>query len=316
MVDRSVMVLDEAHGKDWSMYQADCVDFARQMPSSSVDYSVYSPPFASLYIYSDSVCDLGNCANDAEFMEQYRFLVREMHRVLRPGRVCSVHCKDLVNYKGRDGMAGLRDFPGAIIRLHIENGFAYHSRVTIWKDPVIEMQRTKAHGLLYKQLRADSTFSRQGMAEYVLTFRKWAKDDEEVDPVTHTRDDFTLDQWQQWASPVWTDIRQTNVLNVRQARQQGDEKHICPLQLDLIERCVVLWSNPGETVFSPFAGIGSEGVVSLKLGRKFLGTELKTSYFADACGYLRASQQTSSDLFAGEAAPSCTPEPAPNWRTR
>ena len=302
MVERSVMVQQEAHGKDWTLYQADCVDFARQMPSASVDYSVYSPPFASLYIYSDSVCDLGNCADDAEFMEQYRYLVREMHRVLRPGRVVSVHCKDLVNYKGRDGMAGLRDFPGEIIKLHVDEGFAYHSRVTIWKDPVIEMQRTKAHGLLYKQLRADATFSRQGLAEYVLTFRKWAKEGEDVGPVTHTRDDFPLDQWQQWASPVWTDIRQTNVLNVKQARSGNDEKHICPLQLDLIERCIVLWSNPGETVFSPFAGIGSEGVCALKLGRKFLGTELKESYWRDACGYLRASQQTSADLFIEDAA--------------
>ena len=297
MVDRSVMVQQERSGTDWALYQADCVDFARQLPDSSIDYSVYSPPFASLYIYSDSVCDLGNCADDAEFMEQYRFLISEMHRILRPGRVVSVHCKDLVNYKGRDGMAGLRDFPGDIIRLHTEAGFAYHSRVTIWKDPVIEMQRTKAHGLLYKQLRADSTFSRQGLAEYVLTFRKWAKEDEAVAPVTHTRDDFELDQWQQWASPVWTDIRQTNVLNVKQARMAGDEKHICPLQLDLIERCIVLWSNPGETVFSPFAGIGSEGVVSLKLGRKFVGTELKASYFADACGYLSAAERANCDLF-------------------
>ena len=302
MVDRSVMVQQERSGTDWALYQADCVDFARQLPDSSIDYSVYSPPFASLYIYSDSVCDLGNCADDAEFMEQYRFLISEMHRILRPGRVVSVHCKDLVNYKGRDGMAGLRDFPGDIIRLHTEAGFAYHSRVTIWKDPVIEMQRTKAHGLLYKQLRADSTFSRQGLAEYVLTFRKWAKEDEAVAPVTHTRDDFELDQWQQWASPVWNDIRQTNVLNVKQARTAGDEKHICPLQLDLIERCIVLWSNPGETVFSPFAGIGSEGVVSLKLGRKFVGTELKASYFADACGYLSASERQSANLFNTEAA--------------
>jgi DNA methylase len=199
-------------------------------------------------------------------------------------------------------MAGLRDFPGEIIKLHVDEGFAYHSRVTIWKDPVIEMQRTKAHGLLYKQLRADSTFSRQGLAEYVLTFRKWADEGEAVEPVIHTRDDFPLDQWQQWASPVWNDIRQTNVLNVRQARTTNDEKHICPLQLDLIERCVILWSNPGETVFSPFAGIGSEGVVCIKLARKFVGTELKNSYWSDACGYLRASEQTSADLFTGSAA--------------
>lgn len=303
MAHRGVRVIDEAHGRAFSIYQADCVEFARQLPANSIDYAVYSPPFANLYIYSDSACDMGNCADDEEFLAQYRFLVDELYRCLRPGRVVSVHCKDLVNYKGRDGMAGLRDFPGELIRIHTEAGFAYHSRVTIWKDPVIEMQRTKAHGLLYKQLRADSTFSRQGMAEYVLTFRKWAGIDAEpeyislVEPVTHTKDGFPLDQWQQWASPVWMDIQQTNVLNVNQARAGNDEKHICPLQLDLIERCIVLWSNPGETVFSPFTGIGSEGVMSLRNKRKFIGTELKDTYFADAVEYLQAEELASADLF-------------------
>jgi len=298
MAARGVKVLNEAHGRAWSAYQADCVDFCRQLPDSCFDFSVYSPPFASLYIYSDSVCDLGNCADDSQFIEQYRFLASELHRTLRPGRMVAVHCKDLVNYKGRDGMAGLRDFPGDLIRCHTDAGFAYHSRVTIWKDPVIEMQRTKAHGLLYKQLRADSTFSRQGLAEYLLIFRKWAKEGEEVRPVGHTKDSFPLDQWQQWASPVWMDIQQTNVLNIQAARDGKDEKHICPLQLDLIERALILWSNPGDTVFSPFMGIGSEGVESLKLGRKFVGTELKDTYFEQACGYMRAAEAQPAPLFA------------------
>lgn len=182
-------------------------------------------------------------------------------------------------------MAGLRDFRGDIIRAFAKHAWAYHSEVCIWKDPVIEMQRTKAHGLLYKQLRADSSFSRQGMAEYLLVFRRWPRDESEtarVEPVTHTTDSFPLDAWQRYASPVWMDIRQTNVLNVQAARSPNDERHICPLQLDVIERAVRLWTNPGDTVFSPFAGIGSEGVVSLREGRKFVGAELKESYWRQA----------------------------------
>lgn len=267
------------------------------MPESSVDLSVYSPPFANLYIYSDDPRDMGNCADDDEFFNQYRFLIREMYRVTKPGRVSCVHCKNLVNYKGRDGMAGLRDFRGEIIREHVAAGWAYHSEVTIWKDPVIEMQRTKAHGLLYKQLRADSTFSRQGMAEYLITFRKWAKDDEEeVSPVTHTKDEFPLEQWQEWASPVWKTIRQTRVLNKELARDSEDEKHICPLQLDVIERCLGLWSNPGDVVFSPFMGVGSEGYQSLLMKRRFIGTELKAAYYKQACGFMRQAEAEQETL--------------------
>lgn len=299
MTDK-VNVLNEAHGKDWSIYNADCVDFASQLPDNCIDLSVYSPPFAGLYIYSDSVADMGNCANDEEFFEQYKFLIREKYRITRPGRVSCVHCKNLVNYKGRDGMAGLRDFRGAIIAAHIEAGWSYHSEVVIWKDPVIEMQRTKAHGLLYKQLRADSTFSRQGMPEYVLTFRKWADgeaDEGALVPVTHTKEDFDLDQWQKWASPVWMDINQTRVLNGRIARGNMDEKHICPLQLDVIDRCLVMWSNKGETVFSPYCGVGSEGVESVAFGRKFIGTELKPEYFAHAELFLKDAESKKGDLF-------------------
>ena len=294
----SVRVLAEDHGDAYSIYQADCVDFAQQMPDNSVDISLYSPPFSGLYIYSDSIADMGNTADDEEFLKQYSFLVREMHRVTRPGRTSVVHCKNLVNYAGRDGMAGLRDFRGDIIRIHQAAGFAYASEVVIWKDPVIEMQRTKAHGLLYKQLRTDSTFSRHGLPEYILLFRKWSKvtPDSLVQPVTHTHEDFNLDQWQKWASPVWMDIRQTNVLNCKIARSEQDEKHICPLQLDVIERCLTLWSNPGDTVFSPFMGVGSEGYQSLKFRRKFIGTELKEGYFKLACDFLRGVE-AEGDLF-------------------
>lgn len=295
MTTKTIKCLDSQHGTDWSLYRGDCVEVVRQMPDASVDFSVYSPPFANLYTYSDSERDMGNCEDDAEFLEHYSFLVREMFRVLRPGRLVAVHCKDLVNYKSSAGMAGLRDFPGELIRIHEAAGFSYHSRVTVWKCPKTEMQRTKAHGLLFKQLRRDSTFSRAGLAEYVLVFRKWAADDSETDqelvsPVTHTAADFPLEQWQRWASPVWMDIDQTNVLNTAAAREDRDSKHMCPLQLDLIERCLVLWSNPGDVVLSPFAGVGSEGHMALRVGRKFAGVELKDSYFQEAARNLGAAR--------------------------
>ena len=294
MADRCVTVLDAQHGKSWSAYNADCVDFAAQMPDESIGFSVYSPPFANLYVYSESPCDMGNCKDDDEFMEQYEFLVREIFRVTKPGRISCVHCIDLPSFKWKHGEVGLRDFPGAIIKAHEAAGFVYHSRITIWKDPVTEMQRTKSIGLLYKQLKKDSTMSRQGLPDYVLVFRKPG---ENPDAVEKTPEGFPVEQWQQWASPVWMDVRQANTLNVQQARDAGDEKHICPLQLDVIERCVVLWSNKGDTVFSPFMGIGSEGVMSLRLGRKFIGTELKPSYFRQATGYLRQAESEAASLF-------------------
>ena len=279
------------HGNHWGLHLGDCVDITRELPADSVGLSVFSPPFSNLYIYSDSIRDMGNTASDAEFMASFRFLIAELLRVTIPGRLCAVHCKDLPRYKGTHGAAGLWDFPGAIIASFEGCGWQYHSRVTIWKDPVIEMQRTKNHGLLYKQLRKDSSASRQGMADYVIAFRKWTDCEEFPDPVEHTREDFTLDQWQAWASPVWGDIRQTNVLNVRQARADRDEKHICPLQLDVIERCIKLWSNKGDTIYSPFAGIGSEVYVAVKAGRFGVGCELKEEYFETALGNLREAER-------------------------
>jgi DNA modification methylase len=301
-----VEALGEAHGDGWQLYLGDCVEVARQLPDRSVDFSVYSPPFGNLYTYSASERDMGNSADDAQFLEHYGFLVEQLYRVLRPGRCVCVHCKDLVNYRGRDGMAGLRDFPGDLIRIHRAAGFAYHSRVTIFKNPVTEMTRTKAHGLLYKQLRADSSFSRQGLAEYVLTFRKWAgtTEESEVSPVTHTPEDFPLEQWQRWAAPVWMDVDDMDVLNVRQAKDDQDEKHLAPLALPIIERCVGLWSNPTDVVFSPFAGIGSEGYQALKMKRRFLGVELKDTYFRFAVRNLGEAQALAGqrDLFATGAA--------------
>lgn len=267
-----------------ALYNGDSCELIKQLPDSSVDLQIFSPPFANLYIYSDDLADMGNCADSEEFFEQFDFLIPELYRILRDGRICAVHCKDLVKYKNRDGAAGIYDFSGDLIKHFEKFGFQYHSRITVWKDPVIEMQRTKAHGLLWKQLRKDSTYSRVGMPDYMLIFRKWG--DDEI-PVTHTKDDFPVNKWQKVASPVWDyeptpvwwDIQQTNVLNAKIARSDMDEKHICPLQLDVIERIVELYSNPGETVFTPFMGIGSEAYQALKMGRKAIGIELKEEYF-------------------------------------
>ena len=290
----------EASGRNWRLLNGDCVELVAAMDTDSIHYSVFSPPFASLYIYSDNARDMGNCADDAEFMASFLFLIRELYRVTKPGRLCSVHCKQLVDYKGRDGRAGMRDFRGDIIRAFESAGWKYHAEVCIWKDPVIEMQRTKAHGLLYKQLRADSSFSRQGMAEYLCTFRKWAGEEDVIEPVTHTPDSFALPDWQEIASPVWTTIQQTNVLNVKIARESQDEKHLCPLQLDVIERALRLWSNPGDMILSPFAGIGSEGYISLKMRRRFIGCELKEAYFKQAVrnlGEIEAEVDGQTNLF-------------------
>jgi DNA modification methylase len=293
--------LDSNRGDTWQAIHGDCVDVVRQLPDNSIGFSVYSPPFSGLYIYNDSESDMGNCANDAEFALQYRFLVRELFRVTKPGRLVAVHCKDLVYYRTQTGHdAGLRDFPGLLVKEHTDAGFSFHSRVTIWRCPVREMTKTKAHGLLYKQIRADSTFSRQGLPEYLMVFRKWAREGEEVSPVTHTHESFPLDQWQEWASPVWMHTRETDVLNA--TRDPKDEKHICPMPLDLTTRAITLWSNAGDVVLSPFMGIGSEGFCAMKLKRKFLGVELKESYFRQACRNIEAAEKSAHSLFDYEAA--------------
>lgn len=287
-----------------ALYNGDSCQIIKQLPSNSQHLQVFSPPFANLYIYSDDLADMGNCKNSEEFFEQFDFLIPELYRTLIPGRLCAVHCKDLVKYKNRDGMAGIYDFSGDIIKHFEKFGFQYHSRITVWKDPVIEMQRTKAHGLLWKQLRKDSTFSRVGMPDYILLFRKWSDDEEKIEPVTHTMEDFPVNQWQQFASPaweyeaspVWWDIQQTNVLNSKIARDDKDEKHICPLQLDVIERLIELYSNKGDVVFTPFLGIGSEAYTALKMKRKAIGIELKEAYFIQAvsnCKDAVADNQTS-----------------------
>ncbi|MDP3720797.1 MAG: DNA methyltransferase [Acidobacteriota bacterium] len=287
----AINCLGDVHGDRFAAYHGDCVDVVSQLPDASVGFSVFSPPFAGLYLYNDSVADMGNAKDDAEFLAHYQFLARELYRVTQPGRLCAVHCKDLVYYRNQGGTAGLRDLPGMLIQAHKDAGFDFHSRVTIWRCPVREMTKTKAHGLLYKQLRADSTFSRQGLPEYLVVFRKWAAEGEPVTPVTHTPESFPLDQWQEWASPVWMSTRETDTLEAEGSRAPNDEKHICPMPLDLTTRAVVLWSNEGDTVLSPFMGIGSEGVVALRQRRRFIGSELKASYFRQAVEYLEAEDR-------------------------
>lgn len=290
----SVIALNSAEGDAWKAINGDCVDVVAQMPDASIGFSVYSPPFGSLFVYSDSAADMGNSATDEEFAAHYRYLVREIFRVTKPGRLTAVHCSDLPMTKWRDGEIGIKDFSGDIIREHADAGWIMHSRVTIWKCPVVEMTRTKAHGLLYKTLRSDSARSRQGMPDYLLIFRKPG---ENAEPIHHTPQSFPLDQWQEWASPVWMTINQTNVLNVKAARDQADEKHLCPLQLDVIDRALVMWSNPGDVVLSPFMGIGSEGFQAIKRGRKFFGVELKESYWRQASRNLADAERNSATLF-------------------
>jgi len=260
----------------YSLHMGDCVEVSRELPDESVDFSVFSPPFASLYTYSNSDRDMGNSRNDKEFYRHFQYLIRELHRVIKPGRVVAVHCMDMPMMKSRDGEIGVKDFSGKLIRSFERCGFVYDGRVTIWKNPVVEMQRTKSIRLLHKQLKKDSAISGPSAPDYLLKFKKRGIN---PNPINHTNESFPVDLWQKIASPVWMDIDQGNTLQYMQARDAKDEKHICPLQLDVIERALLLWSKPGDVVLSPFAGIGSEGYQALKMGRRFIGIELKKSYW-------------------------------------
>jgi DNA modification methylase len=282
-------------GKSWAVYVADCIEIMNGLPEGIIDLAVFSPPFSDLFVYSDSERDMGNCGSHAEFMEHYRYFTDALFRVLKPGRLACVHCSDLPARKSKDGFIGLHDFSGDLIRSHQVSDFVYHARCTIWKDPVIEMQRTKALGLLYKQLKKDSSRSRVGMPDYMLFFRK---DELNPDPITHDPADLPVSQWQELASPVWMKVNQTNVLNGRMARGDNDERHICPLQLDVIERCITLYSNPGDLVLDPFNGIGSTGYQAVKMGRKYLGIELKPEYAKQASKFLQKAESEIGTLFA------------------
>ncbi len=263
----------------FALYNGDSCDVMKGIPQNSIHFEIYSPPFASLYTYSNSDRDLGNCRTQNEFYEHFQYIVAELYRVLMPGRIMAVHCMNLPTSKERDGYIGIRDFRGDLIRLFQESGFIYHSEVCIWKDPVIAMQRTKALGLLHKQLKKDSCMSRQGIPDYLVVMRKPGENPERV---THTNESFPVSVWQRYASPVWDDINPSDTLQKKSARENEDEKHICPLQLTVIRRAINLWTNKGDIVLSPFAGIGSELYVSLEEGRKAVGIELKDSYYEQA----------------------------------
>lgn len=289
---------DVTNGDGWDMYLGDCVESIQKIDSDSVHYSIFSPPFASLYTYSNSARDMGNCSTNEEFYTHFSFLIKELLRVIMPGRLVSFHCMNLPSTITRDGVIGIKDFRGMLIKLFEDAGFIYHSEVVIWKDPVVAMQRTKALGLLHKQIKKDSAMCRQGIPDYLVTMRKPGKNNE---PVKHTGEEFPVDVWQRYASPVWMDINPSNTLQKDSAREEEDEKHICPLQLQVIERALQLWTNPNDLVLSPFAGIGSEGYVSIQQERRFIGFELKESYYKQAVLNLRKASSIKSRSLIGDS---------------
>lgn len=313
-----VNTVDQTITDEYAMYHGDCVEVTRGLPDNSIHYSIFSPPFSSLYTYSNSERDMGNSRDDAEFMEHFKYLINELYRVTIPGRLVSFHCMNLPTSKSHHGYIGIRDFRGELIKAFQDAGWIYHSEVCIWKDPVVAQQRTKALGLLHKQIVKDSCMSRQGIPDYLVTMRKpginpepvkgcfedYHGEMEEPDRAKYTTNDdnrnwYSIEVWQRYASPVWMDIRQSNTLQYRSAREEKDERHICPLQLDVIARGVELWSNPGDIVFSPFAGIASEGYQAIKMGRRFVGVELKESYYKIAVNNLRmAVQDVIDEMFS------------------
>lgn len=276
-VDNKTIITDR-----YKLLNGDCVERSKELSDNEADLVVFSPPFAELYVYSDNPQDMGNVSNYEQFKDHFSFLIPELKRVLKPGRICAVHCMDLPIQKGKEGFIGLRDFSGMIEKMFTNEGFIYHARTTIWKNPVTEMQRTKSLGLLHKTIKKDSSMSRVGIPDYILFFRN---EGENRIPITHqdidhSRADYLpVDLWQKYASPVWYDIDYRRTLQYRSARDNNDEKHICPLQLDTIERIIHLYSNEGEVIFSPFGGIGSEGYQALKMNRRSISIELKESYF-------------------------------------
>lgn len=304
-------ILNQKIDDRYAVYNGDCVEVLKGITENSIHYSIFSPPFASLYTYSNSDRDMGNSASDNEFYEHFKYLISELYRVTMPGRLLSFHCMDLPMMKSRDGVIGLKDFPGELIKMFTDAGFIYHSKVTIWKDPLVEATRTKALGLLHKQICKDSSMCRQGLPDYLVTMRKpgenpeliahpegfesyIGEDEPEGAKIERPQPDaekyekkekynevpvYSHQVWRKYASPVWMDIRQSNTLNGKSAREEQDERHICPLQLDVIARGINLWTNENDIVLDPFAGIGSSNYVALKMGRRTIGVELKENYY-------------------------------------
>lgn len=318
-------VIDQVKSDKYTIYNADCVEVAKTLPDECIDFSVFSPPFASLYTYSNSDRDMGNCSGDGEFFEQYQYLVDEQYRIHKPGRLIAIHCMNMPTSKQKHGHIGMTDFRGDLIRMYEKAGFVFHSEVCIWKDPVVAMQRTKALGLLHKTVKKDSAMSRQGIPDYLIVMRKLGENERPVSgefkyyvgdnppqnfrPIE--RDDgsvyylpnydmgaTSIDVWQNYASPIWDDIRQTNTLQFKEGRDSDDERHICPLQLDVIERAMQLWSKEDDVVFTPFLGIGSEAYMAVKMGRKAIGTELKPSYFKLASRNMQLAEESQFDMFS------------------
>ena len=287
-------VIEQSSGEHYVIYNGDCIEVMRDLPAASVDYSIFSPPFSSLYTYSNSPRDLGNCRNDEEFFAHFDFVIEQLMRVIKPGRLVSFHCMLLPTSKVRDGVIGLKDFRGDLIRAFERRGFIHHSEVVIWKDPVTAMQRTKALGLLHKSVCENASMCRQGIPDYLVTMRAPGEAPERV---KHSSDEYPVDKWQKVASPVWMDIDPNDTLQFRSAREHDDERHICPLQLEVIRRGIELWTNPGDVVLSPFAGIGSEGYVAIEMGRRFVGVELKRSYYEQAARNLAAATKDTTPLF-------------------
>ena len=300
-------VIDQKSGKNWKLYHGDCVEVVAGLPDNSVHFSIFSPPFSSLYTYSNSDRDMGNSRSDEQFMEQFKFLVDDLLRVTKPGREVAFHCCNMPAMKERDGYIGLKPLRNELTKIFINAGFIFHSEHCIWKDPLIEATRTKSLGLMHKQLLKDSTRCRAGIPDYLIAMRKPGDNTEPVahenglasfigeNPPIHGKV-MSHEIWRRYASPVWMDIDQSNTLQKASARDERDERHICPLQLDVIGRALTLWSNSGDIVLSPFAGISSEGYQAIKMGRKFIGVELKPSYFKQGYLNLKAAEENQNQL--------------------
>lgn len=311
-----VKIINQKVTEKYSLFQGDCVETIKGLPDNSIHYSIFSPPFANLYTYSNSDRDMGNSTSDEEFYNHFKFLVKELYRVLKNGRLISFHCMDIPMMKSRDGAIGLKDFSGELIKIFKEVGFIYHSRVTIWKDPLVEATRTKALGLMHKQICKDSAMCRNGLPDYIITMRKPGDNEEPIShefgfsefygqnepegikgeiPANNDQPVYSHNVWRRYANPVWADIRQGNTLNAKAARDNNDERHICPLQLDVINRCLSLWTNPNDIVLDPFNGIGSTCYCALGMGRRSIGIELKESYFKQSVINLENKEQELSN---------------------